>query len=109
MKTNTANNEKYEPQRFSNGETRTDLLTHVRYPLMKSGEDWTDFQKKEMELPFETEPRMKNAYVRSSSMQAKLTAACCPPAPPRPHNAPRRPDGRAAVLAEVHIQEAPES
>ena len=52
MKTNTANNEKYEPQRFSNGETRTDLLTHVRYPLMKSGEDWTDFQKKEMELPF---------------------------------------------------------
>ena len=29
---------------------------------MKSGEDWTDFQKKEMELLFETEPRMKTAY-----------------------------------------------
>ena len=55
-------NEKYEPQKLSNGETRTDLLTHVRYPLMKSGEDWTDFQKKEMELLFETEPRMKTAY-----------------------------------------------
>ena len=55
-------NEKYEPQKLGNGETRTDLLTHVRYPLMKSGEDWTDFQKKEMELLFETEPRMKTAY-----------------------------------------------
>ena len=55
-------NEKYEPQKLSNGETRTDLLTHVRYPLMKSGEDWTDFQKKEMDLLFETEPRMKTAY-----------------------------------------------
>ena len=55
-------NEKYEPKKLSNGETRTDLLTHVRYPLMKSAEDWTDFQKKEMELLFETEPRMKNAY-----------------------------------------------
>ena len=54
--------EKYEPQKLSNGETRTDLLTHVRYPLMKSGEDWTDFQKKEMDLLFETEPRMETAY-----------------------------------------------
>lgn len=55
-------NEKYEPQRLSNGETRTDLLTHVRYPLLKSGEDWTDFQKKEMEMLFEIEPRMRTAY-----------------------------------------------
>ena len=55
-------NEKYEPQKLGNGETRTDLLTHVRYPLMKSGEDWTDFQKKEMDLLFETEPRMETAY-----------------------------------------------
>ena len=55
-------NEKYEQQKLSNGETKTDLLTHVRYPLMKSGEDWTDFQKKEMALLFEMEPRMKDAY-----------------------------------------------
>lgn len=43
-------NEKFEPEKLSNGETKLDLLTHVRYPLMKSGNDWTDFQKKEMKI-----------------------------------------------------------
>lgn len=55
-------NEKFEPKKLSNGETMADLLTHVRYPLMKSPDDWTDFQKKEMELLFEIEPKMKVAY-----------------------------------------------
>ncbi len=55
-------NEKFEPKKLSNGETKADLLTHVRYPLMKSPEDWTDFQKGEMRLLFETEPKMKVAY-----------------------------------------------
>ena len=54
--------EKFEPERLSNGETKIDLLTHVRYPLLKSGNDWTDFQKKEMGILFEIEPRMKKAY-----------------------------------------------
>lgn len=55
-------NEKFEPARLRNGETRADLLTHVRYPLMKSPEDWTDFQREEMRLLFESEPKMKVAY-----------------------------------------------
>ena len=55
-------NEKFEPKKLSNGETMADLLTHVRYPLMKSPDDWTDFQKGEMKLLFETEPKMKVAY-----------------------------------------------
>ncbi len=55
-------NEKFEPPKLRNGETKADLLTHVRYPLLKSPEDWTDFQKGEMELLFEIEPKMKTAY-----------------------------------------------
>lgn len=55
-------NEKFEPKRLSNGETKADLLTHVRYPLAKSPEDWTDFQKGEMRLLFEIEPKMRAAY-----------------------------------------------
>ena len=55
-------NEKFEPEKLGNGETRVDLLTHVRYPLLKSGDDWTDFQKKEMEILFDLYPRTKEAY-----------------------------------------------
>ena len=55
-------NEKFEPEKLANGETKLDLLTHVRYPLMKSGNDWTDFQKKEMNILFELYPRIKAAY-----------------------------------------------
>lgn len=55
-------NEKFEPERLANGETKLDLLTHVRYPLMKSGNDWTKFQKAEMKILFELYPRMKAAH-----------------------------------------------
>ena len=55
-------NEKFEPEKLSNGETLLDLLTHVRYPLLKSGNDWTDIQKNEMKILFELYPRMKTAY-----------------------------------------------
>ena len=55
-------NERFEPHKLSNGETKADLLTHVRYPLMKSPDDWTDFQREEMHLLFEIEPKMKVAY-----------------------------------------------
>lgn len=55
-------NEKYEPKKLSNGETKADLLTHVRYPLMKHPDDWTQFQRQEMLLLFELEPEMRTAY-----------------------------------------------
>ncbi len=55
-------NEKFEPQKLRNGETMSDLLTHVRYPLLKSPKDWTEFQKGEMELLFEMEPKMKASF-----------------------------------------------
>ena len=55
-------NEKFEPEKLRNGETMADLLTHVRYPLMKRYEDWTDFQREEMRILFEVAPKMKEAY-----------------------------------------------
>ena len=55
-------NEKFEPKKLSNGETKADLLTHVRYPLTKNHNDWTDFQKEEMRLLFEIEPKMEKCH-----------------------------------------------
>ncbi|MBQ9465964.1 MAG: transposase [Muribaculaceae bacterium] len=55
-------NEKFEPNKLSNGETMADLLTHVRYPLMKSPDTWTEFQREEMRLLFQMEPKMKTAF-----------------------------------------------
>lgn len=55
-------NEKFKPEKLSNDETLLDLLTHVRYPLLKSGDDWSDFQKKEMKILFELYPRIQTAY-----------------------------------------------
>ena len=43
-------------------ETKVELLTHVRYPLMKSREKWTERQKAEMEVLFKLEPRIETAY-----------------------------------------------
>ena len=43
-------------------ETKVELLTHVRYPLMKSREKWTDRQTEEMKVLFKLEPRMETAY-----------------------------------------------
>jgi transposase len=43
-------------------ETKAELLTHVRYPLMKSREKWTDRQEEEMKVLFNLEPRMELAY-----------------------------------------------
>ena len=62
-------NEKYAPDKLKNGETLVDLLTHVRYPLLKSGDDWTDFQKEEMRILFDLEPRMKEAYGLVNSLR----------------------------------------
>ena len=55
-------NERFVPEKLRNGETKVDLLTHVRYPLLKSGDDWTDFQREEMRILFELNPKMRTAY-----------------------------------------------
>ncbi len=55
-------NEKFQPEILANGETKVELLTHVRYPLLKSGNDWTDWQKKGMKILFELDNRIKTGY-----------------------------------------------
>ena len=55
-------NEKFVPEMMANGETKVELLTHVRYPLLKSGNDWTAWQKQEMKLLFDLDKRIKAGY-----------------------------------------------
>lgn len=55
-------NEKFVPAKLENGETKVELLTHVRYPLLKSANDWTDFQRKNMKILFAENKRIQRAY-----------------------------------------------
>ena len=55
-------NEKFVPAKMENDETKVELLTHVRYPLLKSANDWTDFQRKSMKILFKENKRIQRAY-----------------------------------------------
>lgn len=55
-------NERFRPSLLRNGETNVELLTHVRYALLKSRNEWTDKQKERMSILFELNPRMEKAY-----------------------------------------------
>lgn len=55
-------NEKFVPTKMENGETKVELLTHVRYPLLKSANAWTDFQRKSMKILFKENKRIQRAY-----------------------------------------------
>ena len=55
-------NEKFKPQVLSNGDTKVELFTRARYILPKSGEKWSDNQKKRANLLFEHAPKLKDAY-----------------------------------------------
>ena len=54
--------EDYEPYRYSNGDTRKELLIRSRYLLFKSADKWTDRQKRRAEILFEEYPDIKKAY-----------------------------------------------
>ncbi len=55
-------NEKFVPAKMANGETKVELYTHVRYPLLKSADNWTDFQRKSMKIFFADNDRIQRAY-----------------------------------------------
>lgn len=55
-------NEQYKPQTLSNGDTKVELFTRVRHTLPKSGEKWSESQKKRASLVFEFAPKIKEAY-----------------------------------------------
>lgn len=52
----------YTPFRYSNGDTRKDLLIRSRYLLFKSADKWTDRQKQRARILFNEYPDIKKAY-----------------------------------------------
>ena len=52
----------YAPFRFSNGDTRPELLIRSRYLLFKSADKWTERQKERAKILFEEYPDIKMAY-----------------------------------------------
>lgn len=52
----------YAPHRYSNGDTRKELLLRSRYLLFKSADKWTDRQKQRAKILFEEYPDIKTAY-----------------------------------------------
>lgn len=62
-------NQKFEPERLSNGDTRCELLARSRYLLMVSSNFWTPSQKERARLLFQLYPDMKNAYSLCHSLR----------------------------------------
>lgn len=52
----------YVPFRYSNGDTRRELLIRSRYLLFKSADNWTARQKQRAAILFEEYPDIKTAY-----------------------------------------------
>ena len=60
---------KYIPKVLSNGDTKKQLLARSRYLLFKSGDKWTDNQKKRAVILFELYPDIKQAYSLTHSLR----------------------------------------
>lgn len=59
----------YIPFRYSNGDTRKELLIRSRYLLFKSANNWTKRQKERAAILFEEYPDIKDAYGLSHSLR----------------------------------------
>lgn len=60
---------KYTPELLSNGDTKKQLLARSRYLLFKSGDKWTEKQKRRAEILFELYPDLKKAYSLTHSLR----------------------------------------
>ena len=60
---------KHVPEVLSNGDTKKQLLARSRYLLFKSGDKWTDKQKKRAAILFELYPDIKKAYSLTHSLR----------------------------------------
>ena len=63
----------YIPFRFSNGDTRKELLIRSRYLLFKSSEKWSDKQKERASILFQEYPDIKKAYSLCHSLRMIFT------------------------------------
>lgn len=52
----------YQPQRFSNGETRKELLARSRFLLFRMPSKWTDHQKERAKILFKEYPKLRDAF-----------------------------------------------
>lgn len=59
----------YRPFRFSNGDTRPELLIRSRYLLFKSADKWTERQKERARILFREYPDIRTAYGLSHSLR----------------------------------------
>jgi len=64
-----ADGKKYIPETLSNDDTKKQLLARSRYLLFKSGDKWTDKQKKRAAILFELYPDIKQAYSLTHSLR----------------------------------------
>lgn len=71
---------KYEPECYSNGDTKRELLARSRYLLFKSAEKWTESQKARAKILFELYPDIKQAYSLSHSLRMNFAKATTKPA-----------------------------
>ena len=55
-------NEKFRPEKLSNGDTLIELLTRSKYALMQSRDKWSKKTKVRMELLFQLYPKIEEAY-----------------------------------------------
>ena len=62
MKETKAKNETYKPFRYSNGDTRKQLLARAKFILTKHKSKWTESQRLRAEIIFENYPELKKAY-----------------------------------------------
>lgn len=62
-------NQKFQPERLSNGDTRCELLARSRYLLMVPGNCWTPSQKERARLLFELYLNLKTAYSLCHSLR----------------------------------------
>lgn len=60
---------RHVPFRFSNGDTRPELLIRSRYLLFKSADKWTERQKERARILFDEYPDIKIAYGLSHSLR----------------------------------------
>lgn len=62
-------NQKFQPERLSNGDTKCELLARSRYLLMVPGNCWTPSQKERARLLFELYPDLNTAYSLCHSLR----------------------------------------
>ena len=62
MKEAKSKNETYKPFRYSNGDTRKQLLARAKFILTKHKSKWTESQRLRAEIIFENYPELKKAY-----------------------------------------------